>query len=79
MVHEILAEVLYNQKKYKEAYTSIQEVLKADPYGDAYNLAGDILIKLGNTEEAVVMWQKALDAGCTDPMLKGKISDPKAQ
>lgn len=79
MVHEILAEVLYNQKKYKEAYTSIQEVLKADPYGNAYNLAGDILIKLGNTEEAVVMWQKALDAGCTDPMLKGKISDPKAQ
>lgn len=79
MVHEILAEVLYNQKKYKEAYTSIQEVLKADPYGDAYNLAGDILIKLGNTAEAVVMWQKAMDAGCTDPMLKGKISDPKAQ
>jgi tetratricopeptide (TPR) repeat protein len=79
MVHEILAEVLYNQKKYKEANTSIQEVLKADPYGDAYNLAGDILIKLGNTTEAVTMWQKALDAGCTDPMLKGKISDPKAQ
>ncbi|MDZ4748066.1 MAG: tetratricopeptide repeat protein [Saprospiraceae bacterium] len=79
MVHEILAQVLYNQKKYKGAYASVQEVLKADPYGDAYNLAGDILIKLGNTEEAVGMWQKALDAGCNDPMLKGKISDPRAQ
>ncbi len=79
MVHEILSHVLYNQKKYKEAYTSIQEVLKADPYGDAYNLAGDILIKLGNAPDAVTMWQKALDSGCTDPMLKGKISDPKAQ
>lgn len=76
---EILAEVLYNQKKYKEAYASIQVVLAADPYGDAYNLAGDILIRLGNVEEAKAMWQRALDEGCTDPELKRKISDPKAQ
>lgn len=78
-IHEILAKSLYHQKKYAEAYTSIQVVLQADPYGDAYNTAGDILIKLGNTEEAVDMWQKALDAGCKDTDLKNKISDPKAQ
>jgi tetratricopeptide (TPR) repeat protein len=78
-IHEILAMALYNQKKYKEAYSSIQVVLNSDPYGDAYNMAGDILIKLGNTEEAVSMWQKALDAGCEDSDLKRKISDPKAQ
>jgi tetratricopeptide (TPR) repeat protein len=79
VIHEVLARTLYNQKKYKEAYASIQEVLKVDPYGDAYNLAGDILIKMGNTEEAVTMWQKALEAGCEDVDLRKKISDPKAQ
>jgi len=78
-IHEILAETLYNQKKYKEAYASIQVVLQSDPYGDAYNKAGDILVRMGNTEEAVAMWKKALDAGCEDTDLKQKISDPKAQ
>ena len=78
-IYEIAAEALYNQKKYKEAYTAIQKVLAADPYGDAYNLAGDIQVKMGNTAEAVAMWQKALEAGCTDTELKRKISDPKAQ
>jgi tetratricopeptide (TPR) repeat protein len=79
MTLEMIAKTLYNQKKYKEALASIQAVLTADPYGDAYNLAGDILIKMGNAEEAKVMWQRALDDGCTDPDLKRKISDPKAQ
>ncbi len=78
-IHEILAQVFYNQKKYKEAYTSIQLVLQADPYGDTYNLAGDISIKLGNTEEAVRMWQMALDNGCTDTQLKSKIAEHKSQ
>jgi tetratricopeptide (TPR) repeat protein len=78
-IHEILAQVFYNQKKYKEAYTSIQLVLQADPYGDTYNLAGDIAIKLGNTEEAVKMWQMALDNGCTDTQLKSKIAEHKSQ
>ncbi len=79
MIHEILAQVFYNQKKYKEAYSSIQQVLQADPYGDTYNLAGDISIKLGNTEEAVNMWQLALDNGCTDTQLKSKIAEHKSQ
>ena len=78
-IHDILAQVFYNQKKYKEAYASIQIVLKEDPYGDAYNLAGDILIKLGNTEEAVTMWQMALDNGCTDSQIKSKIAEHKSQ
>ena len=77
-IQEMLAEVLYNQKKYKEADGLIRKVLATDPYGDAYNMAGDISLKLGNTEEAVKQWQMALDAGCTDPELKSKISDAKA-
>ena len=79
MIHEILAQVFYNQKKYKEAYSSIQLVLQADPFGDTYNLAGDILTKIGNTEEAIKMWQMALDNGCTDTQLKSKIADHKSQ
>lgn len=79
LTREILAKVLYNQKKYNEAYASIQDVLSEDPNGDAYNLAGDILIRQGKAEEAKAMWQQALDAGCDDPELKRKISDPKAQ
>jgi len=78
-IQEVLARVLYNQKKYKEAYSAIQEVIKTDAHGDTYNLAGDILIRQGNTEEALAMWQKAQAEGCTDPDLKRKISDPKAQ
>ena len=78
-IQEVLARVLYNQKKYKEAYSTVQEVIKTDPHGDTYNLAGDILIRQGNTEEALAMWQKALAEGCADPDLKRKISDPKAQ
>lgn len=79
LTREILAKVLYNQKKYDEAYAAIQVVLSEEPNGDAYNLAGDILIRQGKAEEAKAMWQHALDAGCEDPELKRKISDPKAQ
>lgn len=78
-IYEIVAEALYNQKKYNEAYAAIQKVLDSDPHPDTWNMAGDILIKMGNTQQAVAMWQKALDTGCTDPDLKRKISDPKAQ
>jgi tetratricopeptide (TPR) repeat protein len=78
-IHEVLAQVLYNQKKYTEAYNSIQVLLAADPYGDAYNLAGDICLKLGKTPEAVSMWQKALDAGASDSDIKRKIAEHKAQ
>ncbi len=78
-IQEILAMVLYNQKKYDKALASIQAVIREDPYGEAYNMAGDILIKLGRTEEAVAMWERALKEGSTDSDLKSKISDPKAQ
>lgn len=78
-IQETLAETLYNQKKYQEAYTAIMVVVQKDPYGDAYNLAGNMANKLGKTEEAVNFWKKALEQGCTDPDLKKKIADPRAQ
>ncbi len=78
-IQETLAQVLYNQKKYADAYESIRQVILTDPYGDAYNLAGDILIKLEKAPEAVEMWQKALENGCTDSDLKRKIAEHKEQ
>lgn len=79
MIYEILAQVLYNQQKYTEAYSAVKNVLSADPYSDVYNLAGDILNKLNNQPEAVAMWERALEEGCTDSSLKSKISAAKAQ
>jgi tetratricopeptide (TPR) repeat protein len=79
MIYEILAMVLYNQQKYSEAYNAVQKVLYSDPYGDVYNLAGDILNKLNKPTEAVAMWERALKEGCTDSSLKSKISEVKAQ
>ncbi len=78
MIHEILAQVLYNQQKYDDAFRSIKIVLDADPFGDDYNLAGDILNKLNKKEEAVVMWEQAIAAGCRDTSLKSKIAASKA-
>jgi tetratricopeptide (TPR) repeat protein len=77
MIHELLAEVLYNQKKYKEAYASIHKAIGPGSHGDVYNLAGDILLKMGNAGEAVRMWEKALETGSTDMAIKKKIADHK--
>ena len=79
VVHQWIAEVFYNQKKYTKANESIQVSLKkgTDSYG--YNLAGDILIAMGDTDQAVDMWQKALNMGYTEQDVKKKISEHKTQ
>lgn len=79
LMYEVLAEVLMYQKKYTEALTSIQKTLAVNPNGDAFNLAGEIQLKLNNAPGAVDMWQKALEAGCRDSELKQKIATHKAQ
>ncbi|HZV70443.1 MAG TPA: tetratricopeptide repeat protein [Saprospiraceae bacterium] len=78
-VHQWIAEVFYNQKKYDRARQSIEIALEkgTDPYG--YNLAGDIYILAGDTDKAIEMWQKALDNGFPDPELKKKIAEHKGQ
>ena len=79
IVHQWVAEVFYNQKKYDKANQSIQVALKegTDAYG--YNLAGNILSAIGDTDEALEMWQVALNKGFPDPELKKKISEHKGQ
>jgi len=78
-VQQWIAEVFYNQKKYEKAKHSILVAIRegTDAYG--YNLAGDILIVLGETSEALEMWQKAMEYGYPDPELKKKIAEHKGQ
>ncbi|MDQ3016250.1 MAG: tetratricopeptide repeat protein, partial [Bacteroidota bacterium] len=79
MVHQLIAEVFYNQKKYTKANQSILIAIEkgTDAYG--YNLAGDILIATGETDKALDMWQKALDKGFPATDIKKKLSDHKTQ
>ncbi|MEO5907029.1 MAG: tetratricopeptide repeat protein [Saprospiraceae bacterium] len=79
MVHQWIAEVFYNQKKYDKASQSIQVAIQkgTDAYG--YNLAGDILIAVGDTNKALEMWQTALNKGFPEVEVKKKLSDHKSQ
>lgn len=79
VVHQWIAEVFYNQKKYAKANQSIQVAIKegTDAYG--YNLAGDILIAIGETDQAVDMWQKAINYGFPEQEVKKKIAEHKTQ
>lgn len=79
LVHQWIAEVFYNQKKYDKAKQSINIAIAegTDPYG--YNLAGDILIARGETEQALGMWQIALNRGFAETDLKKKIAGYKTQ
>ena len=59
--------VLYCQERYEEAKIYIDQALKFSEdttlSADVLEHAGDIYIKAGNTDEALQMWQKAIDAG----------------
>lgn len=73
-LQETLAETLYFQRKYPQALESIQMVLKAHPNRDAFNLAGDILLKLEKVGEAVDMWEKAIAFGGNEQEIRSKIT-----
>lgn len=79
IVHQWIAEVFYNQKKYEKANQSMQVALIEGTDAFGYQLAGDIHIALGQTEKALEMWQKAVNEGHPDPELKKKISEHKGQ
>ena len=78
-IHQILAEVYYNQDDFEKANNSIQIALNEGTDGAGYNLAGDIYLKLGQKTEAVTMWQKAIENGYADGEVKRKIEENKSQ
>lgn len=73
--------VLFEQGKYAEAATFIEEALKNIKPGkqnaSIYEHAGDIYSKLGKTEKALQLWQKARGMGGNSEKLRQKIKARK--
>jgi Tfp pilus assembly protein PilF len=59
--------VLYCEERYEEAKIYIDQALKFSEdstlNAEVLEHAGDIYVKAGDTEKALQMWQKAIDAG----------------
>lgn len=69
--------ILYQQGRYDEARIYIDRALEndtvdAEPNGEVLEHAGDIYYRLGLTEEALSMWQKALPLDVEDKALLQK-------
>lgn len=69
--------VLYAQKEYKKARKILEKALQYTQGGAVIEHYGDVLFKLGETEEAIEQWQKAQKQGGTSPNLDKKISNKK--
>lgn len=71
--------VLFKQKKYTEAKIWMEKAMKNLDTNNPiqFEHLGDILYKLGNTKEALLNWQKAVNYGEKNPILKRKIDEKK--
>ena len=69
--------VLYKDQNFGEALRYIEKAINHSTQIDAdvWEHYGDILFKNNKIDEAVVQWQKALDAGSENPILQQKISN----
>lgn len=69
--------VLYKMKDYKEAKNWLEKAIQNGGAKDGTILEhlGDTLFSLGNTEDAVQYWMKALEAGDGSELLEKKIAD----
>ncbi|HCN83056.1 MAG TPA: hypothetical protein DIT07_05460, partial [Sphingobacteriaceae bacterium] len=73
------SQVLFRQKKYKEARMWIEKAISHDNGSNAalFEHYGDILIFLTETESAVQQWTKAKSAGMKSEKLERKINGKK--
>jgi len=70
--------ILYQQKKYKEAEEWLSAAAKiGPPKADIIEHYGDVLYKLGKTEEALTQWGLAKQAGGNSDALLSKIRTKK--
>ncbi|TAH04002.1 MAG: tetratricopeptide repeat protein [Sphingobacteriales bacterium] len=71
--------VLFKQKKYADAKLWMDKAMKNldTNNGIQFEHLGDILYNLGNTKDALLNWQKAVDYGEKNPTLKRKIDEKK--
>ena len=66
--------ILYQQKKYKESEEWLSAAAKiGTPKADILEHYGDVLFKLNKTEEAIVQWNSAKQAGGSSEALQNKI------
>lgn len=74
---DTFAWILFRQKKYDKALEYIMEAIKCGGNSNAVinEHYGDILFKTGNTEEAVVQWEKAATLGKGSTLLEKKIKE----
>ena len=69
--------VLYTLKEYEEAKKYLEKAIQNTNSGTIVEHYGDVLYKLGNTEEAVIQWQKAKKLDDTSEFLDKKIANKK--
>ncbi len=71
--------VLFKMKKYDQAEQLLFKALMKSEEKDADILEhyGDVLYQIGKNKEAMVFWEKAIDAGSTSTLIKEKISEKK--
>jgi predicted negative regulator of RcsB-dependent stress response len=68
---------LYQKAEYSKANEAIDLALSKDKNGNEsiFEHKGDILFKLGQTENAVYAWEKALELNKSNRKLEKKIKD----
>lgn len=70
--------VLYAREKYREARKYIEKAIQTGaPSATHYEHYGDILYKLGDTDEAVVQWKKAKTLDHRNELIEKKIMNRK--
>lgn len=70
--------VKYAAKKYEQAKTLLEQALTIqgqNPNGAIVEHYGDVLFQLGQKDQALVQWKKALNLGDTSEFLEKKIRD----
>ena len=71
--------ILYREAKYEEAKKWIEMAITNGAIHNPVILEhfGDVMYKLGNTDQAYEYWNKALKEGKGSPLLEKKINDKK--
>lgn len=74
--HDTYAWILFHQGNYQEALTWIEKAVSASakPSGEVLEHYGDILFRLGRTNDALEAWKEALKAGGGSEQLSSKIN-----
>jgi tetratricopeptide (TPR) repeat protein len=69
--------VLYMLGDYKEAKKYLEKALQGEASGTIIEHYGDVLFKLGETDKAVLQWQKAKGLNDSSDIIDKKIADRK--